>query len=255
MGMEPTPLPFVTDEGFGARARIGLILLETDQTLEVEARALSLDGVAFYHSRIQNDAEVNADTLTAMGDRLPAAAALLPRAVGFDAIGYGCTSAATLIGEDSVTAAIQSAHPGVPCSNPVSAAVDAFRALGARTISVLTPYSTAVTAPVVAHFEKNGLVVDAVGSFLESDDLTVARITEASIVEGVRSLGAESSCDAVFVSCTSLRSFGVISDLETELGKPVVSSNSALLWRLLRMAGVNEPIAGLGALLRSGFAG
>lgn len=244
-------MPFATDEGFGARARIGLILLETDQTLEVEARHIALPGVDFYHARIANDAEVNVDTLTAMLGRLPATAALLPTAFGFDAIGYGCTSAATLIGEDAVTSAIQSAHPGVPCSNPVSAALDAFMALGARRISVLTPYTAAITAPVVAHFESRGLTVDAVGSFLESDDLTVARISAASIVDGVRSLAATSKSDAVFISCTSLRSFEIIATLEEELGIPVVSSNLALLWRLLRLSGVSNSIRGLGALMQT----
>lgn len=248
MGHEPTPLQFEIDEGFGPRAMIGLILLETDRTLEVEARQLDLDGVAFYHSRIPNEAEVTAETLTAMEARLPAAAALLPRRFGFDAIGYGCTSAATLIGDESVTAAVQSAHPDVPVANPVSSAADGFHALGVQSIDVLTPYTEAVTAPVVAYFESRGLHVGAVGSFLESDDLTVARITESSIADGVRRLSEGSSSDAVFISCTSLRSFGIIPSLETELDKPVVSSNLAILWKLLRLAGVVESIPERGRL-------
>lgn len=229
---------------------IGLVLLETDRTLEVEARQIALDGVAFFHSRIANDAEVTAETLTAMEARLPDAAALLPTRFGFDAIGYGCTSAATLIGEDAVASAIRTAHPGIACSNPVSAAVDAFRSLDVERLAILTPYSEAVTAPVAAHFESSGFVIDTVGSFLESDDLTVASISESSIAEGVRQLLASSSADAVFVSCTSLRSFGIIESLELELGVPVVSSNLALLWRLLRLAGVDDVIDGLGRLMR-----
>lgn len=251
MAHTPTRLTFDTDAGFGRRAMIGLILLETDRTLEVEARQLDLEGVAFYHARIANEAEVTAETLTAMEARLPAAAALLPQRFGFDAIGYGCTSAATLIGEDAVAAAIRSAHPDVSCSNPVSAAVHAFGVLGVERLAVLTPYSEAVTAPVVAHFEDNGFSIDTVGSFLESDDLTVASITETSIAEGVRRLVANRDVDGVFVSCTSLRSFGIIESLETELGIPVVSSNVALLWHLLRSARVDDSIEGLGRLMRT----
>jgi len=37
--------------------------------------------------------------------------------------------------------------------------------------------------------------------------------------------------------------------LERDLGKPVLSSNQASLWRALRMAGVREPITGFGRLL------
>jgi maleate isomerase len=243
-------LPFDTDGGFGTRARIGLIVLETDQTIEAEARRLRLEGVDWYHARIANDAEVTADTLTSMEQRLPQTAALLPTAFEFDAIGYACTSAATLIGEARVTNAIQTAHPGVPCTTPITAAVDAFRALDVGRLAVVTPYSAMVTAPIVDHFESAGLSVAAVGSFLESNDLVVARITEESIAEAVRQIAADGACDAVFVSCTSLRTFGVIELLEAELDLRVVSSNLALLWRLLRLSGVDDEVTGLGSLFR-----
>ncbi len=242
------PLDFTTDEGFGPRATIGLIILESDQTLEMEARAIAVDGVSWYHARIPNEMEVTPTTLTDMQARLPATAGLLPHGFGFDAIGYGCTSAATLIGDAGVTAGIQAAHPGMLCTNPISAAVDAFSALGARRIAVITPYTADVTAPIVEHFEKHDLEVAAVGSFLESSDLVVARITEQSIAEAARAMTAQTECDAVFISCTSLRTFGVLDKLETELGMPVVSSNLALLWRLLRLAGVPDQLSGYGAL-------
>ncbi len=240
------PLRFETDDGFGARARLGLIVLESDQTLEAEARMMSVDGVDIYHSRIPNSMEVTPQTLTAMEQRLPTAAALLPNELGFDAIGYGCTSAATLIGAEGVTTAIQSAHPGVPCTNPISAAVAAFAALDARRVAVVTPYTAEVTAPVVNCFVDAGLTVTAVGSFLESNDLIVGRISPRSIAAGVRAVVDEASCDAVFVSCTSLRLAASVTELEADVGVPVVSSNLALLWHLLRLAGVDDQVHGLG---------
>lgn len=251
MSTTPIKLDFSIDGGFGPRAVIGLIVLESDQTLEMEARSIAVEGVSWYHARIPNEMEVTPTTLTDMQARLPVAAGLLPPDFGFAAIGYGCTSAATLIGEAGVTEAIQMAHPGMACTNPISAAVDAFDALGTARIAVITPYTADVTAPIVAHFAANGLDVAAVGSFLESSDLVVARITERSIAEAVRSITQQADCDAVFVSCTSLRTFGVIEDLEAELGVPVVSSNLALLWRLLRLAGITDKVAGHGALFRT----
>lgn len=239
---ELVPLDFEVDSGFGERARIGLIVLETDQTIEAEARLLNLPGVAFFHSRIANEAEVTPAMLTDMRNRLPAAAALLPAGFGFDAIGYGCTSAATLIGEEEVAACIQYAHPGTPATNPISSAVTAFQALNAKRIAIVTPYSAEVTQPIVQHFADRGLTASAVGSFLELDDLVVARISYDSIVNGVRSVASRADCDAVFVSCTSLRLLEVATEIEAETGMPVVSSNMALLWHLLRLAGV-EPEA------------
>ena len=247
---ELIPLSFDTDDGFGARARLGLIVLESDQTIEAEAGMLDIDGVDIYHSRIPNALEVTPETLTDMEAQLPIAAALLPSEFEFDAIGYGCTSAATLIGAEGVAAGIHAAHPGIACTNPISAAVEAFRALGTRRIAVVTPYTADVTVPIAQHFTDAGLEVTALGSFLEPSDLVVARISEASIAEGVRTIAGRADCDAVFVSCTSLRSMAAADALEREVAMPVVSSNIALLWHLLRLAGVTDDVPGRGSLFR-----
>ena len=246
-------LPFDTDDGFGSRARIGLIVLESDQTIEAEARMLGLAGVDFYHSRIPNSLEVTSETLTDMEQRLPAAAALLPRELDFDVIGYGCTSAATLIGPDRVTAAIQSEHPGVSCTNPITAAIAALHALDAHRVAVVTPYTAEVTAPIARSFADAGLSVTALGSFLEPNDFTVARISPQSIADGVRTVARSADCDAVFVSCTSLRLLASVKDLESEVGVPVLSSNMALFWHLLRLAGVADEIEELGRLFSRQF--
>lgn len=237
-----------TDDGFGARARLGLIVLESDQTLEAEARRITLDGVATYHARIANAMEVTPETLTAMAERLPDAAALLPVEFAFDAIAYGCTSASTLIGVDGVTAAIQQSHPGVACTTPISAAAAAFAALGAQRVAVVTPYTADVAAPVASFLEHAGFEITALGSFLESSDMVVGRISPASIAAGVRRVVDAAACDAVFVSCTSLRLLDDAAALEADVGVPVVSSNMALLWHLLRLGGVDDALDGFGQL-------
>ena len=199
-------------------------------------------------ARIAMEPEVTPTTLTDMRARLPAAAALLPSAFGFDVIGYGCTSASTLIGSDGVAECIATAHPGVPSTEPIRAATTAMGALGAERVAIVTPYTAEVTAPVAERFRAAGLRVTGLGSFLESSDLVVARISPASIADGVRAVVAERACDAVFVSCTSLRVLDLAPELEAELDVPVVSSNMALLWHLLRLAGVDDDLSGFGRL-------
>ena len=56
--------------------------------------------------------------------------------------------------------------------------------------------------------------------------------------------------DAVFISCTNFRSLEIIEPLEAELGKPVISSNTSALWKMLRMAGLQAAVAGAGQLFR-----
>ena len=81
-------LNYTSDSGAGARARIGLLVLESDQTMEDEARALSaVDGVALYHARLANDVVVTPETLANMERELPIAAGLIPAYMGLSAIG------------------------------------------------------------------------------------------------------------------------------------------------------------------------
>ena len=71
-------MPFRLDAGIAHRARIGLIVLATDHTIEHEFRQiLRLDGVALYESRIANAAQINATTLAEMERGLSAAAAVI----------------------------------------------------------------------------------------------------------------------------------------------------------------------------------
>ncbi|PLX36243.1 MAG: Asp/Glu racemase [Hyphomicrobiales bacterium] len=243
-------LPFTTDDGFGARARLGLIVLQADETIEPEfARIMALENVVLHMTRIPMAAEITPETLMSMKANLPAAAALLPE-IPFDAIGYGCTSASTVIGVDGVEAAVRSVHPDAAVSNPISAVLAACEALEAKRIGFVTPYRPDVSAAMRELLEKNGLTIAGFGSFEESDDRVVGRISPASVLDAIKSVAAMGDCDAVFVSCTNLRVAGIVSEAEAAIGKPVFSSNLALAWHMLRLAGIQDDIPGLGRLYR-----
>ena len=53
----------------------------------------------------------------------------------------------------------------------------------------------------------------------------------------------------LFISCMNFNPLPVIPALELALQVPVVSSNSATLWKILQVIGVEEPIYGYGRLL------
>ena len=153
-----TKFSFDTDAGAGHRARIGLLVLQTDQTLEAELANLTcIDGVALYHSRLANDAVVNPESLDRMAQELPHAAELIPPSLGLSAIGYACTSGSTIIGEARVTQILTSSHPGVPSSNPLTAAKAAFTAFGISRIGLVTPYTPDVTLAMQANFVAAGI--------------------------------------------------------------------------------------------------
>ena len=218
-------LAFETDAGIGYRARIGLLVLQTDQTLEAELAALMpIEGVALYHARLANDAVVSPRSLARMAEELPRAAELIAPSLGLAAIGYACTSGATIIGETRVAEILARIHPGVPCTNPLTAAKAALAALGAARVGLVTPYTPDVTLAMQANFSAAGIDVPVVGSFYEDNDLEVGKINEASILDAAIVVGQDPRCDSVFISCTSLRSARVIALAEEKLGKPVTAT-------------------------------
>ena len=242
---------FNTDTGAGSRARIGLMVLESDQTIEWEMRLMThLSGVSMYHTRLANDVVVTPETLAKMETELPISAKLLPDYLALNAIGYGCTSGSTIIGEDRVADILDAAHPGVPSSNPLTAAKAALNVMGVKRLGLVTPYTPDVTQAMQDRFEEAGIQITAVGSFYEDSDEVVGRIDPNSILEAAIAIGSSDKVDGVFISCTSLRAAGIIERAEVLLKKPVTASNHALAWHLLRLAGVEDNVDGFGQLFK-----
>ncbi len=245
-------LPYELDGGIASRASIGLIVLATDYTIEHEWRELfaGIDGVALYHSRIHNEDRITPDSLRAMQPRIVASAELITPDTPVDVIAYGCTSASMAIGEDAVFANIRKSKPGSLCTTPITAAFAAFDAFGAKRIGVLTPYPADVNKIVAEYIGARGFEVPVFGSFNADRDTVVARIDPASIENGVRELIKHSEVDAIFVSCTSVRLMSVCAELERNLGIPLTSSNHAMAWHALRLAGIDDRLDEFGSLFQ-----
>jgi len=235
-------LPYRLTDRIGTRATLGLIALQTDETIEPELhRIFAATDVALYVSRVPSAPDVTPETLATMADELPRAAGLLPPSLSFDAIGYGCTSGATIIGPDRVAKLISgAANMGNSGSvtNPLTAILAALQTLGGRRIGMVTPYIESVTAPMRNVLISNGFEVPKTVSFDEAIEAKVARIDPGSIAEAAIEVG-KSDVDVVFLSCTNLRTLDVIDQIEATLGKPVISSNQALAWHMARLSGAS----------------
>ncbi len=244
-------LAFETDEGIGTRATMGAIVLATDETLEPEfSRMMDIDGVALYHSRIPMVPEIRADTLALMEADLPASARLLPNSLDFDVIGYGCTSASTVIGSDNVARAIQRVFPDAKVTDPLAAIIAAGRALNVHRLGFITPYLPEVSAKMRDKLQAAGYEIASFGSFEEGADPVVARISEASIKTAAVQISKAAPCDAIVISCTNLRCLRIIPKIEEMTGLPVISSNQALAWHMLRLGGIRDLRPQFGKLFR-----
>ena len=242
-------LPFTTEQVIAARARIGVVVLASDYTIEHEWREMiRLPGVDFYHARIPNSPEITPETLRAMGPLITSTADLILPGDTLDVLAFACTSASIVLGTPAVAASLKAARPEAETTNPAFAAFSAFRALGAKRIAVLTPYSRPVNEMVQTAIEEAGFDVPVFGSFNEPMDPVVAAIDTPSLKSAIARITRDHAVDCVFISCTSVRIAGELAGIEAELGVPVTSSNHALAWHCLRLAGIDDKLPHLGRL-------
>lgn len=240
---------FTLGQGPAARAAIGLVVLATDHTIEHEWRKLiDLEGVAVYETRLANSPDIRPETLAEMEKEIAPAVSLLLPGQRMDVVAFGCTSGAMVIGEEQVFARVRAVRPHVRCTSPITAARAAFEALGVRRIGLLTPYVRSVSDWMAGYLVDKGFEIPAAASYEHADDNEVARIDAESIAASVRMLAASPEVDAVFVSCTSLRVAELVAPLETATGKPVLSSNHAMAWHALRLAGIRDALPQWGRL-------
>ena len=212
---------------------MGLIVLQVDETIEPEFRRYFADDPSpIFVTRIPSGEEATKDSLGAMESDLIAAAGLLPRARCYPVVGYGCTSASSIIGSERVETLIQQGCPTLHVTNPLRATVAWAETNGVSRFALLSPYIEEVNEPLRTAFARSGISTDAFGSFCEAQESRVARISGASIVDSAVDLGAASDVEAVFISCTNLKTFDPIRMIEARIGKPVLSSNRALAWHM-----------------------
>ena len=238
----------------GSDTAFGLIVLQSDETIEHDMRRLlPHENAALYTSRVPSGAKVTTVTLGEMSGALTGAAALFPAPVSFDVVGYGCTSATSVIGTDKVTELITKGCDTPHVTEPVSALLAACRVLNVRKVAFLSPYIEDVSATLRSVLNCNGLEIVTFGSFNEASESNVARITLNSIRQAALDLVKESAAEVLFLSCTNLQTLDIIQDLENATGIPALSSNLVLAWHMLKLAGRNFKDPNMGRLMQLEF--
>ena len=229
-------------------APIGMIVLKTDETLESDLRAMVPAQTPLYVSRVPSAAEVTPESLRAMSGHLTAAADLLPQAMPYAAIGYGCTSATAQIGASHVASLIRQGAQTAHVTDPLSALIAACRALDVTSLAFLSPYTADVSDRLRGALSDAGIATPVFGSFEEANEASVVRISGASIINAACDLSAQggtgAGIGAVFLSCTNLRTLDVIEPIEARTGAPCLSSNSVLGWHLGQLSGTQVRIPG-----------
>jgi maleate isomerase len=135
----------------------------------------------------------------------------------------------------------------VRVTTPIRGAVAGLETLGVRRISLLVPYLPETADLILGHFEEAGFLIDARATFGLDGDPQMNRVSRAALIEAAARVMAPAS-EALFISCTGLRTAGLPAVLEERLGRPILTSNGALAWHALRLGGVAETRPDQGAL-------
>ena len=105
--------------------------------------------------------------------------------------------------------------------------VDSICEVGAKKVTLVTPYTDDINEKEKAFLEMNGIQV-------------VAMKGSTDVPES----------DAVFISCTNVEGFHICDALERKLGKPVLTSNVACIWSMLSSIENDVTVDDHGILLR-----
>jgi len=234
---------------YGWRARIGILVVASDVTCESELYRVIPDGVSIHTSRMRFPGAVNAETCAQLALEAESAAELLVPAC-VNTIAFCCTSGSFIRGagwDREIIEKIEKRFPDINVTTTSSAVLAAFQRLNVKKIAVATPYITEVNKALKTFFEGMAISVLNIEGLEIEGDQDVNNLSPETAYRLARKVDIPEA-DAVFISCTSVRTIEVIAALEKDLGKPVISSNQATIWHALRKARIPESIEGYGRL-------
>ncbi len=197
---------------------------------------------------------IDADFVSRLGGQheLETIAAELARD-GARAVGYNCTSASFVNGRRWAREQAQRIGDAarIPATNTSLSMVAALEAVGSERVGVATPYIDELNERLTAFLTDAGFDVrKLVGLGLEHNHST----TDTAAIADAARAAAVDDVDCVFIACTGQKVAAVLEDLESELGRPVLTANQVTLWRADALAG-GSGLAGVGRLYRQGTLG
>jgi maleate isomerase len=230
------------------KAKIGLIVVSSSTVCEGRYPRVAPRDVGFFTSRMLLRGGGLA-ALEAMEENAARAMEELA-SVPVDAIAYCCTVSGALRGvvADRTFCQDMTQRWGIPVTSTMLAASEALQHLDLRRVVVTSPYPDSHHDAERAYLAQTGIEAIAMHGMGLQHGREYARVTPEEIAQF--SLAAwDDTADGLFISCMNFDAMPAIQALEDQLGKPVVTSHSATLWRVLGLAGIDAPIVGYGRLL------
>ena len=233
------------------RTRIGLITTSGQVITEPRYYELAPEGVTFHTSRMLHSGGMQG--LIEMEKNAPRAVEELATA-DVDAIAYCCTVSGALRGieGDRDFCVDVEERTGIPATSTMLACVEALQHFNAKRIVLASPYVDSHNEHEAEYMRQANIepvVMRGMG-------LTSGKLYSRVTPDEIRSFCLDAwqdayrlRPDAMLISCMNYDAIAVAENIEQIIGKPVVTSHTATLWRALTLAGVPDPIGGTGRLL------
>jgi len=246
-------MPNIKDAGAmtEARAKIGLIIPSVNTYSEPQFNHYAPAGLGIHVARARVAGEWKRP-LPEMKGEIAGAAQLLSDAHP-DVIVFHCTDTSMTQGpqgEGKILDIVKDAT-GIDAMATSRLVLDGLQTLGMKKVVLLTPYQS--NKAVIDYLTAAGIeVVADVALKLEAKNF--GSVTPQDWARLAKE-NDKPQADGIFLSCTNTRQIEAIADIETQLGKPVVNSNQAVLWgavkRLKGKIGAIKPAPELGRLMAS----
>ena len=232
--------------------RLGFLIPPGNPTTEPEMYRLAPPGVTVHFTRMvargatgshEGQEERSRSQIAHLDENVELMALVKP-----DVIVLAHTASSYTLGIEGEAKLVERLHrsSGIPFITAFGSVLKALERLGARRIALATPYATDATLRSKAHLEAHGLEVVSWGNLDDVKNIYDETPERAHAL--ARRVDAPAA-QAVFMSGVGMPTLDVLERLEKDLGKPAISSASAMLWHALNVAGARASIPGHGKLL------
>ena len=235
-------------------ARLGFLVPPGNPTVEPEMIEMAPKSVSVHFSRmvahgptgtLDGQEERNRTQIEHIGESAELLAMVKP-----SVIMLAHTATSYTLGRHAEAQLVQRLRDqcGTPVATAFGSVLDALKVLGATRVALGTPYSEDTTLKGKALLEEHGLEVVSHGRLKNVTNIydeTPERACQLGRAVDTR------DAQAIFLSGLGMPTISILDTLEQELGKPVISAASAMMWQALRLTGVRDRVSGYGRLFGS----
>lgn len=230
--------------------RVGLLIPSSNSQIEPEYYAVMPPSISVHFGRVTLT-EVS-DAGFARQDIDVVAQSQLLATANVDVILFCITAASFYKGLDYDAGLKQriEAETGTPALTAATTVIDALRTLEVRRIALATPFLPVGNERARRFLDANGFDIVASDGLGYTDNFSIALVELDAVRDLVRRVNAD-AVDAIVIPGGNMPCLEIVEEMEAELGKPVVTTNEAGIWALLRHLGVTDPVRGAGQLLEN----